>query len=119
MAGFRGLPSAPAYSTSKVALRAYGDALRPLLKPHGIAVSTVFPGFIKTPLTDVNPFPMPFLMDSERFADQAFKAIARGDAWRVIPWQMGVVAAVLGWLPRWFYDAVMGAQQYRKKRRRN
>ena len=107
LAGFRGLPTAPAYSVSKVAVRAYGDALRPLLKKSGIAVSTIFPGFVKTPLTDVNTFPMPFLME----ADQAAALIKRGiDAKKTsiaFPWQMHVLCWLLGVMPRSLGDWIL------------
>jgi short-subunit dehydrogenase len=62
LAGICPLPSAPAYSASKAAVRVYGDALRGKLRPHGVAVSVICPGWITTPLTDKNQFPMPFIM---------------------------------------------------------
>jgi short-subunit dehydrogenase len=68
LAGFRGLPSSPAYSGSKAAVRVYGEALRGNLAPLGIEVSVICPGYIKTPMTDVNEFPMPFLMSVEKCA---------------------------------------------------
>ncbi len=68
LAGICALPSAPAYSASKAAVRVYGDALHGKLKPHGIAVSVICPGWIVTPLTDKNNFPMPFIMPVERAA---------------------------------------------------
>jgi short-subunit dehydrogenase len=68
IAGFRGLGSAPAYCASKAAVRAWGEGLRLELKPHGINVSVVCPGFIKTPMTAVNPYPMPFIMEAEEAA---------------------------------------------------
>lgn len=74
LAGVRGLPSCPAYSASKACVRAYGEALRGWLSPRGIRVSVVCPGYIKTPMTDGNDFPMPFLMSGEKAA----AIIARG-----------------------------------------
>jgi short-subunit dehydrogenase len=74
LAGFRGLPSCPAYSASKAAVKAYGEALRGLLAKDNIAVNVITPGYIKTPLTDANKFPMPFIMPSQ----QAAKIIIRG-----------------------------------------
>ncbi len=68
LAGFRGLPSSPAYSASKSAVRVYGEALRGNLKQFGISVNVICPGYVKTPMTDVNEFPMPFLMEVERAA---------------------------------------------------
>jgi short-subunit dehydrogenase len=100
MAGFRGMPNAPAYSTSKVAVRAYGDALRPLLKPDGITVSTIFPGFVKTPMTDANSFRMPFLMEVERAAEIIKRGIDGKKAFIAFPWQMHALCWFLGALPR-------------------
>lgn len=74
LAGMRGLPSSPAYSASKAAVKAYGEALRGALKRDGVRVSVVCPGYIRTPMTDVNDFPMPFLME----ADMAAARIAAG-----------------------------------------
>jgi short-subunit dehydrogenase len=68
LAGFRGLPSSPAYSGSKAAVRVYGEALRGNLGKFGIKVNVICPGYIKTPMTDVNEFPMPFLMSAEKCA---------------------------------------------------
>jgi len=93
------------------------ETLRGELKPHGISVVTLAPGYIDTPLTRDNDYPMPFLMQPDAFADQAFKAITARVAWAVIPWQMGVVASVLKFMPRWLFDALIGAQKHRKKRR--
>jgi short-subunit dehydrogenase len=107
MAGFRGLPSAPAYSVSKVAVRAYGDALRPLLKKEGITVSTIFPGFVRTPLTDVNKFPMPFLMDVDKAADIIKRGIDNGKASIAFPWQMHALCWLLGVLPRPLGDWIL------------
>ena len=68
LAGFRGLPSSPAYSASKAAVRVYGEGLRGSLAKIGIKVNNICPGYIKTPMTDVNKFPMPFLMDVKKAA---------------------------------------------------
>ena len=68
LAGFRGLPSSPAYSASKSAVRVYGEALRGNLAPFGISVNQICPGYIKTPMTAVNDFPMPFLMEVDQAA---------------------------------------------------
>ena len=74
LAGFRGLPSSPAYSASKSAVRVYGEALRGNLAKFGISVNQVCSGYIKTPMTAVNDFPMPFLME----VDQAATKIKQG-----------------------------------------
>ena len=104
MAGFRGMPNAPAYSTSKVAVRAYGDAMRPLLKKDGIAVSIIFPGFVKTPLTDVNTFPMPFMIEADKAAGIIKRGIDRKKAAIAFPWQMHIFCWLLGVMPRCVSD---------------
>ena len=104
VAGIRGLPGAGAYSASKAAVLSYCESLRLELKPHGIRVVTIAPGYIDTPMTRHNPYKMPFLMPAARFAEKAAAAIAAGDSYRVIPWQMGVVAKLLRALPNALYD---------------
>jgi short-subunit dehydrogenase len=80
LAGFRGLPNAPAYCASKAAVRLYGEGLRGRLGRHGIKVSVICPGFVATPLTARNPFPMPFLLSPERAAERIVAALARNRA---------------------------------------
>lgn len=106
VAGVRGLRGHGAYSASKAAVRSYCESLRLEMKPYGIRVVTIAPGYIETPMTSNNRYSMPFLMPVERFADRAVRAIARGDSFRVLPWQMGVVARVLRVLPNFVYDAL-------------
>lgn len=107
IAGFRGLPSAPAYSVSKNAVRAYGEALRPLLQKHGVAVSTICPGFIRTPLTDKNDFGMPFLMEAGRAAAIIRKGLEKGRAVIAFPWQMRWLILFITALPRALGDAIL------------
>ena len=118
VASVRGLPGHAGYCAAKGAVVQLCETLRGELKPHGLAVVTLAPGYIATPLTSENDYPMPFLMQPEAFAEQAYAAINAKVRWRVIPWQMGVVATVLKFMPRWLFDAVVGAQSHRKKRRR-
>lgn len=74
LAGIRALPSSPAYSASKAAVRVYGEALRGAMARFGVNITVVCPGYIRTPMTKNNPYPMPLLMDAEKAA----KIIARG-----------------------------------------
>ena len=106
VAGVRGLPGGGAYSASKAAATAYLEALRLELKPHGLAVVTVAPGYIDTPMTRVNPYPMPFRMAAQDAARRVARSIASRRAYTTIPWQMAWVARVLKWLPIPVYDAV-------------
>ena len=104
MAGIRGMKGAGAYCASKAAVHSYAESLRLEMRRYGIRVVTIAPGYIDTPMTSNNHFPMPFLMPAERFAAQALRAIDPGSAFRVIPWQMGVVARLLRMLPNGLFD---------------
>lgn len=107
VAGIRGLPGHAAYCASKAAVIAYCESLRGELKASGVKVVTICPGYIDTPLTQKNSYAMPFLMRPEAFVDQAFAAIEAGASYRVIPWQMGVVAKLLRLLPNVLFDKVL------------
>jgi NAD(P)-dependent dehydrogenase (short-subunit alcohol dehydrogenase family) len=76
------------------------------MRPYGIRVVTIAPGYIDTPMTSNNRFPMPFLMPADRFAARAADAIAAGVSFRVIPWQMGLAARLLRVLPNFIFDAL-------------
>jgi len=115
VAGIRGLPGAEAYSASKAGVISYCESLRLELRDCGIKVVTICPGYIDTPLTQVNRYAMPFLMPAEKFAKLAVASIARGDSHRIIPWQMGWVAKILRVLPNWLYD-ILFAKAPRKER---
>ena len=104
VAGIRGLPGHGAYCASKAAVIAYCESLRGELRPSGLKVITLCPGYIDTPLTRHNRYKMPFLMQPEIFAEKAFTAIEAGDSYQVIPWQMGVVAKLLRLLPNGVFD---------------
>jgi len=112
----RGLPGHGAYCASKAAVVAYCESLRGECRPCGVRVVTLLPGYIQTPLTASNTYPMPFLLTPETFADRAFRAIEAGTSYRVIPWQMGVVAKLLRLLPNPVFDRLL-AGRGRKKRR--
>lgn len=104
VAGVRGMRGAGAYCASKAAVHVYCEALRLELHGSNIRVVTIAPGYIDTPMTSKNRFPMPFLMPAPRFAAQAAAVIARGERYRVLPWQMGVVARLLRLLPGFVFD---------------
>lgn len=106
VAGIRGLPGAGAYSASKAAAIAYLEALRVELRGSGIRVVTLAPGYIATPMTEKNPYPMPFLMPVDAAARSMVRHIDRGTRFAVMPWQMGIVARLLKMLPRPLFDAL-------------
>ena len=115
VAGIRGLPGHGAYCASKAAVISYCESLRGELRPHGVRVVTVSPGYIDTPLTQQNRYSMPFLMQPADFADRAFRTIQAGVSYRVIPWQMGVVAKLLRMLPNPLFDKMLAGRP-RKRR---
>jgi short-subunit dehydrogenase len=106
VAGMRGLPGAGAYSASKAAAIAYLEALRVELRGSGVRVVTLAPGYIATPMTENNPYPMPFLMPADAAARSMARHIARGARFAVMPWQMGLVAGLLRAMPRPLFDAI-------------
>jgi short-subunit dehydrogenase len=85
------------------------------LRASGIKVVTIAPGYIDTPMTQANAYPMPFLMPADRFARAAAAAIARGASYAVIPWQMGVVAKLLRLLPNAVYDALFSRAPHKAR----
>ena len=113
--GIRGLPGHGAYCASKAAVISYCESLRGELRASGVRVVTICPGYIDTPLTRDNLYSMPFLMSAAEFADKAFAAIKAGVSYRVIPWQMGIVAFVLRALPNFLFDKVFAGRP-RKRR---
>ena len=104
VAGVRGMKGAGAYCASKAAVHAYCESLRLELRADGIRVVTLAPGYIDTPMTRKNRFPMPFLTPPDRFARAALRTIDAGASYRVIPWQMGIVARLLRVLPNPLFD---------------
>ena len=107
VAGIRGLPGHGAYCASKAGVIAYCESLRGELRASGVKVVTICPGYIDTPLTQKNSYGMPFLMQPQDFADKAFATIEAGNSYRVIPWQMGVVAKLMRILPNAVYDKLL------------
>ena len=115
VAGIRGLPGHGAYCASKAAVISYCESLRGECRPFGVKVVTLLPGYIDTPLTQRNRYKKPFLLSAPAFADRAFRSILAGHRFRVIPWQMGVVAAVMRVLPDAVFDRLFAGRP-RKRR---
>ena len=110
VAGIRGLPGHAAYCASKAAVISYCESLRGECRGSGVAVVTVLPGYIDTPLTRGNPYAMPFLLSPEAFAERAYRAIVSRASYRVIPWQMGVVAKLMRLLPNALFDRTFASR---------
>jgi NAD(P)-dependent dehydrogenase (short-subunit alcohol dehydrogenase family) len=106
VAGFRGLPGSGAYSASKAALIAYLESLRVELRDDGIKVVAICPGYIKTPMTAINPYPMPFILEVSDAARRIARVIDEGKSFAVVPWQLALAGRLFKWLPNWLYDRI-------------
>ncbi len=115
VAGIRGLPGAGAYSASKAAAISYLESLRVEMAPSNIAVTTIAPGYIRTPMTDVNAYKMPFLMDADVAAMKFLKAIENKRRFVVIPWQMGWLARMMKFIPPLIWDWAMKKAPYKPR----
>jgi short-subunit dehydrogenase len=107
MAAYKGLPGESGYSASKAAVNTYLEGLRIQLRDRGIAVTTICPGFVKTPMTDVNNFHMPWLLQADDAARRIVRALARRKKVFNFPWQMSVLMKVTSWLPDWIVARAM------------
>jgi len=104
VAGLRGLPGAGAYSASKAAAINYLESLRIELSGSGVNVTTLCPGYIKTPMTDVNTHPMPFLMDVDVAARKMARLIAQKRRYAILPWPMALVGCLMKLLPACLWE---------------
>jgi short-subunit dehydrogenase len=107
LAGFRGVAGAPAYCASKAWVRVYGESLRLELAAHGIGVSVICPGFVRSRMTAVNKFPMPFLMDTERAARIIQRGLSANRGRIAFPWPMAAAVWFLNALPARVADALL------------
>lgn len=107
LASFRGFAYAPAYCASKAALRVFGEGLRSAVAKDGIDVSVICPGYVTTPMTEGNPFPMPFLMSVERAAETIHRGLARRRGRIAFPLPLYIAVWLLAALPDRLVDWLM------------
>ncbi|HEU4825343.1 MAG TPA: SDR family NAD(P)-dependent oxidoreductase [Dongiaceae bacterium] len=107
LAAYRGFPGAPAYSGSKAAVKVWGEALRADLAPQGVKVNVVMPGFIRSPMTDANDFPMPFLMPAERAAEIIRRGLAANRPRIAFPFPTAFLAWAMGTLSPLIADPIL------------
>ena len=114
IAGLRGLPTAGPYSASKAAMHAFLEAARIELKPYGVSVTTVNPGFVATPMTEKNRFRMPFILQPDRAARIIADGIEAGRRVVEFPWQMGKFMRLMRLVPDAIYERMTGPYARRK-----
>lgn len=115
VAGLRGLPGSGAYSASKAAAISYLESLRVELYGSGMKVVTISPGYIRTPMTDINTYPMPFILEADDAARRMARVIERGSSFAIVPWQMGLVGWVLKRLPNRLYDLAFSKAPHKSR----
>ncbi len=115
VAGIRGIPGSGAYSASKAAVISYCESLRTEMQHYNIAVSTIAPGYIRTPMTKLNQYKMPFLMDADVFAHKFANAVESKVRYKIIPWQMGVIAKLMRLIPPFLWDFAMKKAPHKKR----
>jgi short-subunit dehydrogenase len=107
LAGYRGLGRNAAYSASKAYLSTFMESLRVDLKPTGVRVTCIYPGFVKSEMTARNKFTMPFLLETEEAVEMMGKAIVRGEAHYAFPWQTASLMRLVRVMPNALFDAAM------------
>lgn len=103
VAGYRGLPKSPAYAPTKAALISLAESLEADLARHGVGISIVNPGFIETPMTSVNKFPMPFIMPAPEAAKRILAGLEKGKYEVAFPWQLVLALKIARLLPNRAY----------------
>lgn len=114
LAGYRGLPGSAAYCASKAGMAALLESLRIELRRHNVRVTTICPGFVKTPLTERNRFPMPFLLELDDAAHRMYRAIHRELTEFSFPLPLALTVRVGRFMPNWVYDRMLGKKQAKK-----
>lgn len=104
LAGFRGLPSAPAYAASKAAVRSWGEGLRGQLTENNIAVNVICPGFVESRITDQNDFHMPFMLEAPEAAEIIRRGLAKNRGRIAFPLPMSFAVWLFSLLPIGFTD---------------
>lgn len=101
LASYKGLPGESGYCATKAAVNTYMEGLRIQLRDRGVAVTTICPGFVRTPMTETNPFPMPWLMEADDAARRIVKALRQRRKVYDFPWQTTWLTKMTRWLPDW------------------
>ena len=111
LAGYRGLPGSGAYCASKAGLASLLESLRIELRPVGVDVSLICPGFVRTPLTERNHFPMPFILELDDATNRIHGAIRRKRSEYAFPWALAFPVRLARFIPNWLYDRLLSKQK--------
>lgn len=114
LAGYRGLPKSAAYSASKAGMTAFFESVRLDNAKHGIDVTIIHPGFIRTPLTAGRSNTMPFIMDLDDAIPHFVRAIENKKKFAAFPWPLAMLVRLGKIMPAWLYDRVAGRARYRE-----
>ena len=107
MTSYFASPRVPGYGASKAAVRSWGEGLRGRLRPHGIAVNVICPGFVVSRITDANTFRMPLLMEAGRAAEIIMRGLERNKGRIAFPWPMYLTIWILNALPASWSDRLL------------
>ncbi len=107
LAAWKGMPGESAYCASKAAVNTFLEGLRIHLRDRGVLVTTICPGFVRTPMTEVNEFKMPWLLEADDAARRIVRALARRRKVYNFPWQTALLMRLVAWLPDWAVARLM------------
>jgi short-subunit dehydrogenase len=108
VAGYRGLPTSPAYCGTKAAIIALGESLKPELDQYGVTLQVACPGFVRSEATAINEFPMPFLMETEDAAEAFYRGLVGHDRFEItFPKIFAVILKTMTSLPYWLFFRLM------------
>jgi short-subunit dehydrogenase len=107
LGAYKGLPGESGYTSSKAAVNVFMEGMRVQLRSKGIAVTTICPGFVKTPMTEVNEFKMPWVLEADEAARRIVRALKRKCKVYHFPWQTSLLMKLARWAPDWLVDRMM------------
>lgn len=113
IAGYHGMPTCPSYAATKAGVKAWGEGLRLSLRPLGINVSVICPGFVRSRITDKNTCPMPFFMEAEQAARIIAKRIEKNVGLIAFPWQMRLATWLGSILPNCISEFIYSKLPYK------
>jgi short-subunit dehydrogenase len=108
IAGYKGMPNSMGYGASKAGIIHLAENLRCDLAKYNIEVQVINPGFVKTRLTDLNDFKMPFIMEPAEAAKAIIAKMQSGSFESHFPFFFANLVKMISWLPNWLYFKILG-----------